>query len=172
MIRSANQRAATVKKRDEALALAIEGDSAERKVYSDFATRLDDEIREYDALVNGYVRTFRLVDVGDLGDVAIQCRLARGLTQAQLADLVGVAEQQIQRYESGDYSKAALWRIADILDALEFKVDGIIKPKNEIPAGDFTWQPLKPVSPSTVPGVGMSASNAPVHMVAGVSGPT
>lgn len=45
-------------------------------------------------------------------------RLSRGLTQSELADLVGVKFQQIQKYESGANRVAAsrLWHIAKVLD--------------------------------------------------------
>lgn len=45
-------------------------------------------------------------------------RLVRGLTQTELADLVGVKFQQIQKYESGAnrVSASRLWQIANVLD--------------------------------------------------------
>jgi len=44
--------------------------------------------------------------------------VARGWTQRRLAEALGVAEQQIQRYESSAYRSASLARLCDIADAL------------------------------------------------------
>lgn len=53
-----------------------------------------------------------------LGDALIKARVARGWTQRQLADRLGVAEQQIQRSEATAYRSASLARLSDIADAL------------------------------------------------------
>lgn len=43
---------------------------------------------------------------------------ARGWTQGQLAGVLGIAEQQVQRYESTAYRAASLARICDVAAAL------------------------------------------------------
>ena len=48
----------------------------------------------------------------------IKARIAKGLSQRQLAQLVGLKEQQIQRYESNDYSNVDLGRVQEIARAL------------------------------------------------------
>ena len=48
----------------------------------------------------------------------IRARIARGLSHRQLAQLVGLKEQQIQRYESNDYSNVDLGRVQEIARAL------------------------------------------------------
>ena len=45
-------------------------------------------------------------------------RIARGWTQRQLAEALGMAEQQIQRYEANDYRSTSLARLCDIANAL------------------------------------------------------
>ncbi|MGH9107125.1 MAG: helix-turn-helix domain-containing protein, partial [Acidimicrobiales bacterium] len=39
-------------------------------------------------------------------------------TQRQLAEALGIAEQQVQRYEASGYRSASLARISDVADAL------------------------------------------------------
>ena len=53
-----------------------------------------------------------------LATLLVKARIARGWTQRRLAEALGVAEQQIQRYESTDYRSASLARICDVADAL------------------------------------------------------
>lgn len=53
-----------------------------------------------------------------LATLLIKARIVRGWTQRRLADALGVAEQQIQRYESTGYRSASLARICDVAEAL------------------------------------------------------
>lgn len=46
-------------------------------------------------------------------------REARGISQAQLAQLTGIKQQQISRYESGNVDTIGLARIVKIAQALE-----------------------------------------------------
>ena len=45
-------------------------------------------------------------------------RIAKGRTQRRLAEELGVAEQQVQRYESTGYASASLARLGDVAAAL------------------------------------------------------
>jgi transcriptional regulator with XRE-family HTH domain len=52
----------------------------------------------------------------------IKARIARGLSQKDLAEKVGLAEQQIQRYEADEYATASFERLKEIISALNIKV--------------------------------------------------
>ena len=52
----------------------------------------------------------------------IRARIARGLTQRDLAMKLGIKEQQIQRYEETDYASASLARINEVIKALDIEV--------------------------------------------------
>lgn len=82
------------------------------------ATDLRDEIAEYEALRDGGTTVIEASSLAGLADALIKARVARGWTQRQLADRLGVAEQQVQRYESTAYRTASLARLCDIADAL------------------------------------------------------
>ena len=80
------------------------------------------ELAEYDALRSGGITTIEASSLGGLADALIKARIARGWTQAELADRLGVAEQQVQRDEANRYSGAALSRLVEIADALDVEV--------------------------------------------------
>ena len=80
------------------------------------------EIAEYDQLRSGEATTFEASTLAGLADALIKARIARGWTQADLAVALGVAEQQIQRYESTKYAGASLARLGDIAAALKVEV--------------------------------------------------
>jgi transcriptional regulator with XRE-family HTH domain len=80
------------------------------------------DIQEYEALQSSDSTVMEINSLDDLPTALIQARIASGLTQKQLADRVGVKEQQIQRYEANAYAGAALERIQTILTALGAKL--------------------------------------------------
>jgi len=82
------------------------------------ADDLRSEIAEYELLRSGTVSSFDASSLSDLAVLLVKARIARGWTQRQLADALGVAEQQVQRYESTGYRAASLARICDVAAAL------------------------------------------------------
>ena len=84
------------------------------------------QLRDYEALKGGSVRSVPLRDLGSVGEVLIAARVAKNWTQADLAEALGVHAQQIQRYEALGYATASLERLAEIADALGVRVEGSV----------------------------------------------
>ena len=84
---------------------------------------LQAELREYENLVTGDFEFDRLNSLWELPMVLVQARIARGMSQSQLADRLGLKEQQIQRYEATNYASASLSRINEIATVLRLNVD-------------------------------------------------
>ena len=82
------------------------------------AADLRAELSEYESLKSGRVSSFEASSLPELATLLVKARIARGWTQRHLADALGVAEQQVQRYESTDYRSASLARICDVAAAL------------------------------------------------------
>ena len=82
------------------------------------ADDLRTEIEEYELLRSGGVSSFAANSLEELAVLLVKARIARGWTQRQLADALGIAEQQVQRYESTGYRAASLARICDVAAAL------------------------------------------------------
>ena len=59
-----------------------------------------------------------LSGVAELPTVLIKARIAQGLSQKDLAERLGLQEQQIQRYEATEYASASLTRIKEVVSAL------------------------------------------------------
>ena len=79
---------------------------------------LQEELREYESLKAGEFRLDRLAAVDELPTVLIKARISQGLSQKDLAERIGLKEQQIQRYEATDYASASLSRIKEVASAL------------------------------------------------------
>jgi ribosome-binding protein aMBF1 (putative translation factor) len=80
------------------------------------------ELEEYEALRARRRTVLRAESFEELPRALIQARIAAGLTQKQLADRLGLKEQQIQQYEASEYASASLSRVADVIRALDLKV--------------------------------------------------
>ncbi len=83
---------------------------------------LSEELVAYETLRTGNVKTLFSDSVLGFADLLVQARVARGWTQAQLAEALGIAVQQVQRYESTGYVSASLSRINDVAQALDIEV--------------------------------------------------
>jgi HTH-type transcriptional regulator / antitoxin HipB len=84
--------------------------------------QLKQEIAEYEQLKSGNILTFVLGSLDDLPTTLIKARIAAGMTQKELADKIGVQEQQIQRYEASHYSSASFDRLRAIANALKIEI--------------------------------------------------
>ncbi len=78
---------------------------------------LEGELAEYETLKSGEFDLDALQAVADIPKLLIMARIAMGLTQRELAERIGVKEQQIQRYEATDYAQASLARIREVAAA-------------------------------------------------------
>jgi HTH-type transcriptional regulator / antitoxin HipB len=92
---------------------------ARRNSLNILITELRQEITEYQQLRSGQVTQFALNSIQELPIVMIKARIAAGLTQKDLAEKIGVQEQQIQRYEANNYHAIAFDRLQEVLQALK-----------------------------------------------------
>jgi HTH-type transcriptional regulator / antitoxin HigA len=68
---------------------------------------LEEDARLYDDLRSGRVTIFEADGLHALPDILIRARIARGMSQKDLGDFLGLKEQQIQRYEAERYRSAS-----------------------------------------------------------------
>jgi ribosome-binding protein aMBF1 (putative translation factor) len=83
---------------------------------------LREELAEYEALKSGQRRVFELDSFEELPRALIQSRIALGLSQKELAERLGLKEQQIQRYEASEYAGASVQRLNEVIRALGIQV--------------------------------------------------
>jgi transcriptional regulator with XRE-family HTH domain len=83
---------------------------------------LETELREYETLQTQRHSAMEIHSLEELPDALVKARIAAGLTQKQLAEALGLKEQQIQRYEATGYFGANLSRLQEVLNALGVKV--------------------------------------------------
>lgn len=95
---------------------------AQRDAIQSQLEELREEVAAYEELRAGRPKVLELTSLNELPAALIQARIASSLTQRELAERMGMKEQQIQRYEATAYSGASLSRIIDVVNALGLQV--------------------------------------------------
>jgi HTH-type transcriptional regulator / antitoxin HipB len=75
--------------------------------------KLKAELERYDNLKSGKIKIV-LPSLDNLPEALIERRVQLGITQKQLAEMLGTKEQVIQRYESSGYNGASLRRLKEV----------------------------------------------------------
>ncbi len=91
---------------------------AMREAIASEAEELRAQLHHYEQLRDGHITEREITSLRELPSALIEARIAARLTQRDLAERVGVAEQQIQRWEANSYAGVNLERLQSIADAL------------------------------------------------------
>lgn len=105
---------------------------------------LEKQVKIYESLTKGNFNSIKPEGIQDIPDALIGSRLAQKISQKELAESLGIKEQQVQRYEATDFEGASFSRVVEFAHALNmqflFKKIVIISTENyedsfEHPAG-------------------------------------
>lgn len=86
------------------------------------AEGLREQVRRYEQLRDGKITSWEAESLRELPLVLKEARVAAGLTQRELAERLGAAEQQVQRWEANDFRGVGLDRVQDVADALGLRI--------------------------------------------------
>jgi HTH-type transcriptional regulator / antitoxin HigA len=89
--------------------------------YEGMIRQLEDEIREYDQLKSGELTLPNVERLDQIPPFVATMRIAKGVSQTELARRLGVSKQVISRYEEAEYQAVAISRLQEILDAIGIK---------------------------------------------------
>jgi len=95
---------------------------AQREAIVSQLEELDSQLAEYVALRSGQCRILQVDSLAELPEILVRARIASGLNQRELADKLGLKEQQIQRYEAAGYLSASVDRMLHVAEALGIEV--------------------------------------------------
>jgi HTH-type transcriptional regulator/antitoxin HigA len=95
--------------------------AALRGSYESMIGQLEDELREYDQLKSGKLVLPRIERLDQIAPFIAKMRIAKGVSQTEMARRLGVSKQVISRYEEAEYQTVAIARLQEILDAIGMK---------------------------------------------------
>lgn len=87
-----------------------------REPLESFHLQFVEEVESYERLKKGQFSEFENLE--GLGQVLIGLRIARGMTQRQLAEKLGVSETMVSRDERNEYHGITVERAMRVLDAI------------------------------------------------------
>lgn len=96
------------------------------------------EIEEFERLRSGGVQLVEVESFQELPAALIRARIAAGLSQKELAERLGMREQQIQRYEATDYAGASFSTLSAVVKALGVSMrEDILIPTEQLTVNKF-----------------------------------
>ena len=81
-----------------------------------------EEIEEYETLKKGNIKSLTIDTFEELPVALIKARIIRGWTQQDLADVLNVHQQQVQRDENNKYASASFAKISQLRKALNIEI--------------------------------------------------
>jgi HTH-type transcriptional regulator / antitoxin HigA len=91
--------------------------------YEGMIRQLEDEVREYDQLKSGEFVLPALARLDQIAPFIVKLRIAKGVSQTELAARLGVSKQVVSRQEEAEYQGVNLPRLQEIVDALGVSVN-------------------------------------------------
>jgi HTH-type transcriptional regulator / antitoxin HigA len=95
--------------------------TALRGSYEGMIRQLEEELREYDQLKSGDLTVPRIDRLDEIAPFIAKLRIAKGVSQTELAKRLGISKQVISRYEESDYQTVGIARLQEILAAIGIK---------------------------------------------------
>ena len=83
--------------------------------------QLEDELSEYAQLKSGELNLPQVERLDRLAPFIARIRIAKGVSQTELARRLGVSKQVISRYEESEYQTVPIVRLQEILVAIGVK---------------------------------------------------
>lgn len=84
---------------------------------------IETQIRQFEDLKRKGIPLRRKITVAQLPNILIEHKIAKGLTQKQYSEILGIKEQQLQRYEAENYSSVSFGRLLDYLEKAKIKIN-------------------------------------------------
>ena len=122
MIKSEQQKNRTLKILEDSNKELETLDEYSRSSMLSFIGTLEAEVAEYEALKRGEFTLPENIPFNELLRSIAKVRISKGLSQQDLAKILGITKQQINRYEEQDYQNVSASNLSEILEALDLSL--------------------------------------------------
>ena len=122
MIKSEQQKNRTIKMLDELKQKREKSSKIALGSIESLIGQLELELDEYEKLKQGDFILPKNITFVELLKNITKVRISKGLSQQDLANMLGMAKQQINRYEEHDYQNVSLVKISEIIAVLGLTV--------------------------------------------------
>lgn len=116
---------------------------AQRSALVEQLNELERDLSRYEQLKSGETLRLSADTLIQLGEVLIEARIASALSQRELAERLGMKEQQLQRYEQERYRTANLTRLEAVAAALNIRLDTQIELRGRRALDEMAFDPKR-----------------------------
>ena len=81
------------------------------------------EIRDFEKIQKTGISLKRKISITNFPDILIQYKISKKLSQKDFSAILGIKEQQLQRYEAENYSSVSFSRLLDYLEKAKIKIN-------------------------------------------------
>jgi HTH-type transcriptional regulator / antitoxin HipB len=81
------------------------------------------EIRNYEKLQASGMRLKRNITIAQIPDILIEHKIAKHLSQKEYAGILGIKEQQLQRYEAENYASVSLKKLLHFMERSNLNIE-------------------------------------------------
>lgn len=83
---------------------------------------MKDEVREYEKTKNKGITLKRKISITRLPDILIQYKISKKLSQKAFSAILGIKEQQLQRYEAEQYASVSFRRLMEFVEKTNLNI--------------------------------------------------
>lgn len=87
-----------------------------------FGDSIKEQIKQYESLKRKKAGLKKQLSIIQLPQVLIEHKITKGLTQKQFAEILGIKEQQLQRYEADNYKSVSFGRLLEYIGKAKIKI--------------------------------------------------
>jgi len=112
--------------------------------------KMKKEIEHFEKLKDDQISLSKSYSLQELPTLLVDARIAQNLSQTDLAHLLNVSPQQIQRYEASSYMGASLARLIEVANVLGIRISGTLNSNAKTvniflswtSTGEYDWSKL------------------------------
>jgi len=100
--------------------------AAIRGSYEGMIYDLENQVRQYDQLKSGEIQLPAIDRLDQIAPFIVKIRIAKGISQTELARRLGVSKQVVSRHEEDEYQGVSMSRLQEILDSMGVKTQVLL----------------------------------------------
>ncbi len=85
------------------------------------------QVKQYETLKTKGITLRKKITVSRLPGILIEHKISQGFTQKQYSEILGIKEQQLQRYEAENYQSVSFGRLMEYLSKAKINVSVVVE---------------------------------------------
>jgi len=83
---------------------------------------LEEEVAQYEKIKNKGISFRKKINIAQLPDILIEYKISKKLSQKDFSAILGIKEQQLQRYEAEHYASLSFKRLLSFFEKTDLRI--------------------------------------------------